>query len=176
MIETDEELAFRAQQGEATAFRALLQRHYDRIYRVAYRYLGSAADAEDVAQDVCTQLARKLSGFGGRSRFTTWIYAVALNAARDFGRRRRTISALQGAYVDYAEQRDADWADSDGRVRWLYVALDRLDPGLKDTALLILAEELTHADAAVVLGIKESTVSWRMHEVKKRLKAMVQHE
>jgi RNA polymerase sigma-70 factor, ECF subfamily len=175
MIETDEELALRAQRGEGMAFRLLLQRHYDRIYRVAYRYLGSAADAEDVAQDVCSQLARKLSGFAGRSRFSTWIYMVALNAARDHGRRRRTISTLQGAYVVHEEHRAADWADSDVRVRWLYLALDKLEAGLKETALLILAEELTHGEAASVLGIKESTVSWRMHEVKKRLKAMVQH-
>jgi RNA polymerase sigma-70 factor, ECF subfamily len=176
MSDTDEELARRAQQGEVSAFRLLLERHYDRIYRVAYRYLGSSADAEDVAQDVCSQLARKIMGFGARSRFSTWIYTVALNAARDHGRRRRVISNLQGAYVDYSQHRIADWADSDVKVRWLYLALDRLEAGLKETALLILAEEMSHAEAAIVLGIKENTVSWRMHEVKKRLKAMAQHE
>ncbi len=89
---------------------------------------------------------------------------------------RRTISALQGTYMGLAEHQAADWADTNSKLRWLYLALDRLDRGLKETALLILAEELSHREAGEVLGIKESTVSWRMHEVKKKLKAMAQHD
>lgn len=176
MTESDEELAVRAQKGEAAAFRLLLERHYGLIYRVAYRLLGSSADAEDLAQEVCSGLASKIAGFRGRSRFSTWLYTVTLNAARDHGRRQRTIARLQGTYLGLTEHLAADWADSDVKVRWLYVALDRLDRGLKETALLILAEELSHREAGEVLGIKESTVSWRMHEVKKKLKAMAQHD
>ena len=72
----------------------------------------------------------------------------------------------------FAEHRAADWADSSDKVRWLYRSLDRLDPTLKETALLVLAEEMSHAQAGEVLGVAESTVSWRMHEVKKRLKTI----
>jgi len=66
----------------------------------------------------------------------------------------------------------ADWADSEMRLRWLYGAIGRLDPALKETALLVLAEDLNHAQVGEILGVRESTVSWRMHEVRKRLKAM----
>ena len=51
-------------------------------------------------------------------------------------------------------------------------ALDRLEPALKETALLVLAEDMSHAQAGEVLGVAESTVSWRMYEVKKRLKTI----
>jgi RNA polymerase sigma-70 factor (ECF subfamily) len=173
---SDEDLAGAAAQGDGAAFRRLLERHYDRVFRLGYRFLGSRAEAEDAAQEICLALASKIKGFGGRSRFATWLYTVALNHCRD--RRRKGIAALkyESAYVEEGERRQADWADSDKRARWLYRALDRLNPALKETALLVLAEEMSHAQAGTILGVKEATVSWRMHEVKKRLKAMAQDE
>ena len=62
-----------------------------------------------------------------------------------------------------ARQRESDW---------LYRTLDRLSDDLRETTILVLAEELSHAEAGAILGIKESTVSWRMHEVRKKLKAL----
>ena len=173
---SDEELATRARKGDEAAFRQVLERHYDRLYRIAYRFFGSAAEAEDVAQDICMVLVAKIGSFRGSSRFSTWLYAVALNACRDHARKRTGQLKLQTSFVAFADQRAADWADSDQRTRWLYHAIDGLDPALKETALLVLAEDMSHAEAGEVLGVKESTVSWRMHEVKKRLKAMADHE
>jgi len=176
MTESDEDLAQRARNGEAAAFHALLRRHYGLIYRLAYRLLGQAADADDVAQDVCAGLAAKIATFRGGSRFTTWLYAVTLNAVRDHGRRQRTIARLQGSYAAFAESAAADWADSEDRVRWLYHQIASLGGALQETALLVLAEDLSHAEAARALGVKEGTVSWRMLEVKKQLKAMARHD
>ena len=51
-----------------------------------------------------------------------------------------------------------------------------LPPDLRDTLALILDEEMTHAEAAVVLDVSEGTVSWRMSEVRKRLRAMSMEE
>jgi RNA polymerase sigma-70 factor (ECF subfamily) len=176
MGESDEDLAIRAQRGDGRAFQCLLERNYAVIYRFAYRFMGQRADAEDIAQDVCSTLAQRMSGYRGQGRFTTWLYAVTLNAVRDHGRRRRTIENLHGAYASIAEHGRADWADSDARTRWLYGAFDQLDGGLKETALMVIAEDMTHAEAAKVLGVKESTVSWRMGEIKKRLKAMARND
>jgi RNA polymerase sigma-70 factor (ECF subfamily) len=80
----DSELAAAAIAGDREAFRHLVERRYDLIYRIAYRYLGSAADAEDIAQDVCITLATKLSRFNNRSRFSTWLVSIAINRCRDF--------------------------------------------------------------------------------------------
>jgi RNA polymerase sigma-70 factor, ECF subfamily len=169
---SDLELAVKAKHGDREAFRLLLERHYDRLYRIAYRFLGSAAEAEDVAQEIAMTLGRRIGSFRGESSFSTWLYTVSVNACRDHARRERSGGAVQKSYMAFAEQRAADWADSEERVRWLYRAIDRLDPALKETALLVLAEEMTHAEAGEVLGVAETTVSWRMHEVRKRLKAL----
>lgn len=169
---TDHDLARKAGTGDRAAFRHLLERHYALLYRVAYRFLGNAAEAEDVAQEIALALASRIASFDGRARLSTWLYQVTVNACRDHLRRRASIARMQSAFADVAEARAADWADSGERLRWLYRAVDALDPGLKETALLVLAEELSHAETGAVLGIKENTVSWRMHEVRKRLKTM----
>ena len=167
----DGALAAAALLGDREAFARLVERHYDLIYRLAYRYLRSAADAEDIAQDVCITLATKLSHFKGRSRFTTWLSSIVINACRDSLRRRKSSDRLTASY---AVQRSLEEAEHDGRKdqsRWLDGALKELEPSLRETVILVLAEDLSHAEAAEILGCAESTVSWRMHMAKKRLRA-----
>jgi len=172
MSASDLDLVRLSQDGDRAAFRLLLERHYGLLYRVAYRFLGNRAEAEDAAQEMAMTLAEKIGSFRGRSRFSTWIYQIALNHCRDQARRQKSLGRMQTAFVEVEAHRTADWADSDRRVQWLYRAIDRLKPDLKETALLVLAEEMSHAEAGDVLGIKEATVSWRMHEVRKQLSQM----
>ena len=74
MATSDNALAERAAGGDRDAFRVLLERHYDRMYRLAYRYCGRHADAEDITQDICLALPAKLRSFKGSAQFTTWLY------------------------------------------------------------------------------------------------------
>lgn len=170
----DRELAERAQGGDRNAFQQLLERHYDTAYRVAWRFLGSIEDAEDVAQDVCLALPAKLASYRARSRFSTWLYAVVVNACRDHLRRRKSAEALQSSYAMLREMDVADQADDAARLNWLNRALATLEPALRETAILVLEEDLSHGEAAQALGCAEGTVSWRMAEVRKRLKALVE--
>ena len=172
MTTDDDELAMRAGAGDAQAFRVLLERHYDRVYRLSLRFFGNKADAEDLTQDVCLALPKKLRSFAGRSRFTTWLYQVVINACRDQARSRTSRRMLNENYSEVSEMARADQRDTDERVRWLYGALEQLSPTLRETAILVLGEELTHAQAGEALGIKETTVSWRMHELRKELKTL----
>ena len=76
--------------GDRAAFARLIARHYNLIFRVAFRLLGTQADAEDLAQDVCIELPAKLKSFKGQSKFSTWLYQVVMNKARDSLRKRAT--------------------------------------------------------------------------------------
>lgn len=167
----DSELAAAALRGDRVAFGRLIERHYGMIYRIAYRTLGSKADAEDIAQDVCITLANRLGNFAGRSRFTTWLTSIVINACRDFLRRRKSSAALVEKYVVQRTLEEAGEDDTEGRSRWLNEELGKLEPALRETVVLVVAEELSHAEAAEILGCAESTVSWRMHMVKKALRA-----
>src|SRR5213082_134240 len=91
--ETDESLAALAAADRA-AFELLLRRHYDRIHGLAWQLTGSRADAEDIAQDVCCTLVRKIGTFRGEAKFTTWLCGIVYNACRDHRRRRRTVLGL----------------------------------------------------------------------------------
>ncbi|MGE0008881.1 MAG: RNA polymerase sigma factor [Parvibaculaceae bacterium] len=172
MSASDLDLVRLAQDGDRAAFRLLLERHYGMLFRVAYRFLGSRTEAEDAAQEMAMTLAQKIGGFAGRSRFSTWAYQIALNHCRDHARRRKSLARVQASFIEVDAHRSADWADSDRRVRWLYQAIGRLKPDLRETALLVLAEDLSHAEAGEVLGVKAATVSWRMHEVRRHLSQM----
>jgi RNA polymerase sigma-70 factor (ECF subfamily) len=95
-VTDDSDLAACAAGGDRAAFAQLLERHYDLIYRVAYRYSGSTADAEDIAQNICVGLAAKLARFSRRSSFSTWLYALVL-ASRLSPLRRRSRSRGRAA-------------------------------------------------------------------------------
>lgn len=173
MTSDDRDLARLAANGDRMAFRHLLERHYDTAYRVALRYTGTIEDAEDIAQDICLGLVDKLASYRGESRFSTWLYRVVLNACRDQSRRKQSSERLQANFAMFREQDAADQRDSRARLDWLNEAVASLEEKLRETAILVLAEDLSHAEAAEALGCAESTVSWRMHEVRKKLKDVV---
>ena len=155
--------------GDRDAFEALLRAHYDRVHGLAWQLTGSRADAEDVAQDVCCALVEKIGGYRGEAKFTTWLYGITFNACRDWRRRRRSFGAFSeklAVLVGLAEQPDGrDLYDA----VWIKSAIARLKPALRDTAVLVAGQQLTHAEAAEILGIAEATVAWRMHEVRRIL-------
>lgn len=165
----DHDLVERARAGERAAFEALLRRHYDRMHRLAWRLTGSAHDAEDVVQDVCCALVRKIGGFKGEARFATWLFGIVVNACRDHRRRGATLARLKRSVSDLVGLASpADGRDLYRRT-WLSSALARLEPGLRDTVALVAGEGLTHAEAAGALGVAETTISWWMHEARRRL-------
>ena len=169
---SDSELAMRAGAGDAAAFESLLSRHYDMFYRVAYRLLANVHDAEDVAHDICLALPEKLKSYSARARFTTWAYQVAVNAARDYMRRAKSTRRAHDTWGELAVMEQARAAEQRQNSLWLYQTLGRLGEDLRETAVLVVAEGLSHLEAARVLDIKESTVSWRMHEIRRKLKEM----
>ncbi len=168
----DATLVGRACGGDRAAFTTLVERHYERIYRVGARVLGDAAEAEDLAQDVCIGLAAKLPSYRGESLFTTWLYRVVVNAARDAGRRGEARRRKEREFAEVDALVRAGNAARDSEVAWLRQMLSGLSDDLKMTAVLVLQEGLRHAEAGEVLGVSEATVSWRMHELRKRLRAL----
>ena len=165
----DVDLVAAAVAGDRAAFEALLRKHYDRIHGLAWQLTGTRADADDIAQDVCCALVEKISGFRGEAKFSTWLCGITVNAARDFHRRRRSIRGLAqrlgvlaglAAPLEGRDMYDAVWMQSQ---------VAKLRPAYREAVALVIGQQLTHAEAAEVLGIAEATVSWRMHEVRRLL-------
>ena len=172
----DEDLVRAAAAGDRGAFGELLDLHYDRIFRFCFRLTGSREAAEDLTQDICLALPAKLRSFRGRARLETWLYRVAMNAAHD--RRRRASSRSKAAlgWGDWEVNRRAAATARAAELDWLRRSMTALPDDLRDTVALTLDGEMTHKEAAEVLGVSEGTVSWRLSEVRKRLRAMRQEE
>jgi RNA polymerase sigma factor (sigma-70 family) len=166
----DRDLAEQSLSGDRAAFEVLLRRHYDRIHRIAWRMTGSAADADDIAQDVCCTLVEKIASFKGEAKFATWLTGIVVNACRDHHRRRATLTRFRS---DLTVMLDLT-GGSDGNAlhdrMWLQSALAKLDLPLRETVILVAGEDMTHAEAGVALGVAESTISWRLHEVRRLMK------
>jgi RNA polymerase sigma-70 factor (ECF subfamily) len=166
-------LVIRAQNGDSEAFAALIEDHYDRIYRTAWKWCGNRADAEDVAQDVCVKLGHAIAGFDGRSAFSSWVYRITLNAVRDMQRAGKRRGRHADAFAEVTP--DAQPADQEDAATssQLWAAVRRLPEKQRDAVLLVYAEELSHAAAADIMGIREATVSWHVHEARKTLRGLL---
>lgn len=166
---SDSDLLAAAIGGDRDAFGFLLRRHYDRIHGLAWQLTGSRADADDIAQDVCCTLVEKIHGFRGEAKFTTWLCSIVFNAARDFRRRRRTFLGFTERLAVLAGlAQPPDGRDAYDAI-WLKSAITKLKPAYRDAAVLVAGQQLTHAEAADILGVAEATISWRMHEVRRMI-------
>lgn len=176
METVDNVLIERALSGDASAFSHLVQRHYDLIFRLGYRMLGHKADAEDLAQDICAALPAKLKGFRQDARFTTWLYRVVTNAALDRLRKRKSQNIAAAGWGEVEVSHRATTQENQEASTWLQQAMTQLNPELRQTVAIVLGEDMTHAEAARVLDVSEGTISWRMSEVKKALRAIANDE
>jgi RNA polymerase sigma-70 factor (ECF subfamily) len=176
MDTSDETLAQAAAAGDRDAFAALLARHYDRVFGLAFRLTGQRTEAEDLTQDICLALPGKLETYRRTARFTTWLYRVTVNAAHDRRRRAATRAKAADGWRDWETARQAANAEAAEAQGWLAATMTRLPPELRDTVALTLGEELSQAEAAEVLAVSEGTIAWRMSEVKKRLREMARAE
>jgi len=170
---TDSEaLIARAASGDAAAFRSLLDRHYDRVFRVVYSVVRNQSDAEDITQDIWASMPAKLRHWRGEAKVTSWLHRIALNAAKDALRKSATRARTTAGYAEIESLSRGETEDTQRRLKWLQAALATLSEDLRATAALTLGEQMSFAEAADILGIAEGTVAWRMSEIRRRLKTI----
>jgi RNA polymerase sigma-70 factor (ECF subfamily) len=162
----------RAAGGCPAALTALIEAHYGSVYRMAWRLIGTREEAQDVAQDVCVKLASAVRSFRGDADFSTWLYRVAYNTAVDHMRARERLRRGERPDVVVLFQgRAAESVEAGVAGRELWDEVRRLPPQQRDAVVLVYAEDLSHAEAGLIMGCTEKTVSWHLHEARKRLRA-----
>lgn len=175
----DHALASSAAAGDEDAFAALIERHYDRFHRLAWRWCGNRAEAEDVAQDVCVKLAHAIRDWRGEAQFATWATRIVYTTAMDRLRARQRLRLVEPskltALVETSTEppRDPD-AEANVLNGELWDEVRRLPVQQRDAVLLVYGEDMSHAAAAQVMGCTEKTVSWHLHEARKRLKVRLE--
>ena len=168
MMSPDIETLKLAQSGDRAAFGQVVDVCYDSIFRFAMKYTGHRQDAEDVAQQACIKLAKSIGTYRFESAFTSWLYQLVLNCARDWSRQQSRHHA-----DEFVEEHGESENDASGESRvYLHQLLSRVEimgEGFREALVLVVGEGMNHAEAAQLLGVKESTVSWRLHEIRKKL-------
>ena len=163
------ELIRQAQAGDRVAFESLLRAHYDVMYRIAYKWCGDRADAEDITQNACVKLARSIDTFRFESAFVSWLYRLVINAAKDWSKARARHAAEPAESHELATP-----PTSEARVfaSQVLAFIRRLPEKEREALCLVFSEGMSHREAAVVMACKESTVSWYIHEARKKLQTL----
>ncbi|MDP8254303.1 MAG: sigma-70 family RNA polymerase sigma factor [Candidatus Alcyoniella australis] len=161
----------RAQAGEHEAFEQIVRDYTAFVYRTALSVTKDPAEADEVVQSTFVRVYRKLHTFSGRSAFSTWLYRITVNQARN---RLRDRARHQGMELDKArlsvEDHTAEQLDHDRRRRMLYQALDELPEIQGQVARLRLAEELPFAQIGEALGITQNAAKVNFHHAVRKLK------
>ena len=158
-------LAGAAAAGDAPALNALLERSWDRAYRVAWRLLRNRDAAQDVAQDACAEAARSLRGLRDPGAYRAWLHRVATRLAL---RHARVPATEPIERVDVA----AAAHDVDDALD-VNAAIDALSETLRVPVLLFYAFDMPSAEIAAALGIPDGTVRWRLAEGRRRLRTIL---
>jgi RNA polymerase sigma-70 factor (ECF subfamily) len=182
---SDLDLVRRAQGGDADAFGELVDRNRRAVFRAALAAVGSATEADDVAQEAFVLAYRKLKGFRGDSTFRTWLLTIAWRKALD--RRRSLTRWMRLTAMPHGHETGddgPDWIEQlpEGRrsqeqdvaatqlqrtVRRLIGTLPRK---LREALLLAGSGDYTYEQIAQMLGTPVGTVKWRVSEARRVLR------
>jgi RNA polymerase sigma-70 factor (ECF subfamily) len=181
----DLHLVRRAQAGDVDAFGELVDRNRRAVFRAALAALGSAAEADDVAQDAFVTAFLKLESFRGEAAFRTWLLAItwrkAIDRRKSLGRWMQRLASSRASaefsdepdVVDHLPAREPSQedavmtADLHSQIRKLIAALPRK---LRDPLLLASSGDYSYEQIAGMLRIPLGTVKWRVSEARKVLK------
>ena len=191
---SDDALVERARERDLGAFEILVDRHQERLYRVAMRLLRNETDAQEVLQDALVSTWQNLDSYAGRAQFGSWLHRVVVNAALMLlrsRRRRPTVSiddmtseardetlgraqAAGGFATDHNwAKRPDDQLQSNEFRQFLQEAIADLPETLRVTFLLRDVEGLSTEQTAEVLEINVPAVKTRLHRARLALRRAI---
>ncbi|HEY9448870.1 MAG TPA: RNA polymerase sigma factor [Gemmatimonadaceae bacterium] len=173
---TDEALVRRVLEGDRSAFRILVDRHYDRCARFARHMLGDEQDAEEAVQDAFLRAHRSLGRYEERQRFTGWLMRIVVNRCRTIGARRQrrketfvhSDSAMRTAAAEDPTVDRTAWREEIAR------ALLDLEPAAREAFLLKHVEELSYEEMSEATGVGVSALKMRVKRACDRLRELLQ--
>ena len=170
---TDEELAAHVarESSDGPAFVSLVDRFRQRVWRICYRLLGQEQDASDAAQEVFLRLFLHRGRFAGRSKYATWVHAIAVRTclAMRRGRGRRQRHENVSSASDWESRQPAREAAPQGLAIDLMNMLEMLDE--EDRAMLILkyAESYDYEELAAIFELSVSACKMRISRAREKL-------
>lgn len=189
MAEFDEVFLARLRRHDERAFCELVLAYERQIYRLVWRMLGNATEAEDMTQEVFVQVFKNLASFRGDSKLSTWIYRIAVNLTKNrtaYLRRRfqsahgeldgtgdRTPGTLAyGLTVGETTRPDLDFMGSEAE-RVVVECLHQLESEYREVLVLRDIEGMSYVEIQAITDVAEGTVKSRIHRGRSELKRLV---
>ncbi|MGY3040497.1 RNA polymerase sigma factor (sigma-70 family) [Rhodanobacter sp. TND4EL1] len=158
-------------------FESLLQEHRRVVFKIAGMYSRSAADRDDLVQEISTQLWRSFGNYDeAKAKFSTWLYRVALNVAISQARRGRWSEAdrfepLEAHHLETVGGGEPI-AEQDERLAALHAFIGQLDP-LNRALILLYLEDRHYSEMAEILGLSETNVATKISRIKQKLRGQM---
>lgn len=178
--EQSQTLIARCLAGEEAAYTALYQQYAGMIYRLTYSLLQNQEDAEEVLQDSFEYAFRRLGQYDShKSSFKTWLYQIAISRSRN-KRRRKWRPTFSLNHLIGCEAQDTttpapdDVMSLNQQQKAVWVALSKLSPKLRETAVLRYYEGCTYAEIGAMLGVPAKTAESRMRLAHKALRELLE--
>ncbi len=169
----DINLLNRIRTGDKSAYAALINRHKDYAFTVAYRILNNREDAEEVAQDAFMQVFGALQSFNAESKFTTWFYRIVFNAALMQKRKNKVeavdIDTSSEAFLVSHSSDSAEDLRKIERKKAIQQALQNLSTDDTTMITLFYLKELSLEEIAEITQISAETAKVKIHRARKRL-------
>jgi len=181
----DTTLVRASQRGDRDAFGILVSRYAPAIIGMTARMLGPAGDAEDIAQETFVAAYRSLSSFQLSSKFSTWLYRIAVNKCKDVLRARRpaVVSLDDGDTDEAAEEswqavddQTPHWELEQVELAWeLGKGIDALPAVYRESFVLRHIEGLGYDEMSEVLGVNRDTLKMRVYKARTLLCRSLAH-
>ena len=150
-------------------FQTLVEEHKKILYKVCNSYCKDRDARDDLAQEIVMQLWRSFDKFNQGSRFSTWMYRIALNVAISFYRRENTRTRYVISDEEHILEAADDTSNQPEDIRLLYEFLEGLDP-LNKALVLLYLDGNNYQEIAEVLGISETNVATKISRLKSKMK------
>ncbi len=164
------ELLQETMNGNLEAWGEIVRRYQDATYGIALGILKNSADAEDIAQDAFIRAYQKLDLYDMSKKFSTWLFTITANLAKNRLRRERFLAPLKDTVPLFGGEDPAEAAERDERQTLVQEALASLDDKYRMPLVLRFYGELDYREVAEALGVPEGTVKTRIHRGKQALK------
>ncbi|HVU55099.1 MAG TPA: RNA polymerase sigma factor [Puia sp.] len=150
----------------------LVQEHRSMLYKVCRLYCFTDSDRQDLFQEMIIQLWKSYPKFRGESKFSTWLYRIALNTAiSDLRKQRRRPSTIDTDEIPPSLS-DMTWpGEEEQQLQQLYAAIDRLSDVEKALVMLYL-EDRSYEEMEEILGINQNNLRVKMNRIREKLRKM----
>jgi len=186
--ETDDELVYRTQAGDRSAFAQLVERYQRRILQLALGFVRNERDAEEVVQDAFLRVHLSITGFRGTSSFYTWLYRIVVNLAIDSNRRPHkqrvawesiAESANDSRALELPRMINSDPLEALTRMELsqrISMAMTHLAPYHRAVIIMREIDGMSYQEMAESLRISKGTVMSRLFHARRRLQRSLSNE